>query len=62
VLRDTRRVDQEALKCAGTAGVMKASENVWHVIAGQRAPAIAAALDLNFNASSKKPDQFNLKK
>jgi PTS system N-acetylglucosamine-specific IIC component len=62
VLRDTSRVDQEALKCAGTAGVMKASENVWHVIAGQRAPAIAAALDLNFNAPSKKPDQFNLKK
>ena len=28
-------------------GVMKASDNVWHVIAGQRAPAIAAALNLS---------------
>jgi N-acetylglucosamine PTS system EIICBA or EIICB component len=47
VLRDARRADQEALKRAGTAGVMKVSENVWHVIAGQRAPAIAATLNLN---------------
>jgi hypothetical protein len=41
------------LQRAGTAGVMKASENVWHVVAGQRAPAIAAALGLNLNASKK---------
>ena len=50
VLRDASRTDQEALKLAGVAGVMKASENVWHVVAGQRAPAIAAALNLNSNA------------
>jgi N-acetylglucosamine PTS system EIICBA or EIICB component len=62
VVRDTGRADEEALKCAGTAGVMKASENVWHVIAGQRAPAIASALDLILDAPCKKPDQFHRKK
>jgi len=51
VLRDGRRTDEEALKRAGAGSVMKASENVWHVIAGQRAPAIAAALKLKLNAS-----------
>jgi len=62
VLRDARRADQEALKLAGAVGVMKASENVWHVVAGQRAPAIAAALDLNLNVPPQKPDQVNVKK
>jgi N-acetylglucosamine PTS system EIICBA or EIICB component len=62
VLRDTSRTDQEALKLAGAAGVMKASENVWHVVAGQRAPAIAAALNLNLDTSSAKPDQVALTK
>ena len=33
-------------KSAGAGSVMKASENVWHVIAGERAPAIAAAIKL----------------
>jgi PTS system N-acetylglucosamine-specific IIC component len=47
VLRDPHKADQEALNHAGAAGVIKVSENVWHVIAGQRAPAIAAALNLN---------------
>jgi phosphotransferase system IIB component len=50
VLRDGRRADAEALKSAGAGAVMKASENVWHVIAGRRAPAIAAALKLEMNA------------
>ena len=62
VVRDTGRADEEALKSAGAAGVMKASENVWHVIVGQRAPAIASALDLILDAPCKKPDQFHLKK
>jgi glucose PTS system EIICB or EIICBA component len=62
VLRDASRTDQEALKLAGTAGVIKASEKVWHVIVGQRAPAIAAALNLNLDASSIKTDQFALTK
>src|SRR6516164_9100380 len=56
VLGDASRTNQEALKLAGTAGVMKASENIWHVIAGQRAPAIAAALNLNLDAPPTKPD------
>jgi hypothetical protein len=34
------------LKIAGAGAVMKASQNVWHVIAGHRASAIAAALKL----------------
>jgi len=62
VLRDASRTNQEALKLAGTAGVMKASENIWHFIAGHRAPAIAAALNLNLDAPSTKPDQVALTK
>jgi PTS system N-acetylglucosamine-specific IIC component len=46
VLRDGGRTDEEALKRIGVNGVMRASENVWHIIAGKRAPAIAAALKL----------------
>jgi PTS system N-acetylglucosamine-specific IIC component len=46
VLRDPHKADQEALNHAGAAGVIKVSENVWHVIAGQHAPAIAATLKL----------------
>jgi N-acetylglucosamine PTS system EIICBA or EIICB component len=46
VLRDGRRTDEEALKRIGVHGVMKTSENVWHVIVGKRAPAIAAAMKL----------------
>lgn len=62
VVRDTGRADEKALKSAGAAGVMKASENVWHVIVGQRAPAIASALDLILDAPCKKPNQFHRKK
>jgi len=58
VVRETGRADDEALKRAGTAGVMKVSENIWHVIAGQRAPAIASALDQILDSPCKKPDQF----
>jgi len=53
VLRDTSRADQEALQSAGAGSVMKASENVWHVIAGPRAAAIAAAIKPNLSAVSK---------
>ena len=53
VLRDTGKADQEALQSAGAGSVMKASDNVWHVIAGERAPAIAAAIKLNLSAVSK---------
>jgi PTS system N-acetylglucosamine-specific IIC component len=49
VLRDAGKADLEALRGAGAAGVMKASGNVWHVIAGQRAAAIAAVLKRNVN-------------
>jgi PTS system N-acetylglucosamine-specific IIC component len=43
VVRDPGRIDEAALESAVT---MKASENVWHVVAGQRAAAIATALHL----------------
>jgi PTS system N-acetylglucosamine-specific IIC component len=62
VLRDASRTDQGALKLVGTAGVMKASENVWHVVAGQRASAIAAALNLNLDVPSTEPGQFAQRK
>lgn len=42
VLRDGSKADGEALKRSGAKGFTKASENVWHVIAGQRAAAVAA--------------------
>ena len=47
VLRDAGRADEEAVKSAGAGSVIKASENVWHVIAGERAATIAAAVKLN---------------
>ena len=53
VLRDAGRADEEAIKSAGAGSVMKASDNVWHVIAGEHAPAIASAIKLNLNAVSK---------
>jgi N-acetylglucosamine PTS system EIICBA or EIICB component len=62
VVRESDRADEEALKGAGAAGVMKVSENVWHVIAGQRAPAIASALDPILENPCKKPGQFPVKK
>jgi N-acetylglucosamine PTS system EIICBA or EIICB component len=58
VLRDTGKADQEALQSAGAGSVMKASDNVWHVIAGQRAPAIAAAMKLNLSDALHKPAQL----
>ncbi len=46
VVRDSGRTDEAALK---SAGATKVSENVWHVIAGQRAAALATALHLNLS-------------
>ena len=57
VLRDAGRADEEAVKSAGAGSVIKASENVWHVIAGERAADIAAAVKLNLNAPSNKATQ-----
>lgn len=44
VLRDGGKADNEALKCSGTAGLVRASDSVWHVIAGHQAVAVAAAV------------------
>jgi N-acetylglucosamine PTS system EIICBA or EIICB component len=58
VLRDTGKADEEAVKNAGAGSVMKASENVWHVLAGERAPAIAAAIKWNLSAPPKTASQL----
>jgi phosphotransferase system IIB component len=58
VLRDTGKADEEAVKNAGAGSVMKASENVWHVLAGERAPAIASAIKWNLSAPPKTASQL----
>jgi hypothetical protein len=45
------------LQSAGAGSVMKATDNVWHIIAGQRAPAIAAAIKLDLSDALHKPAQ-----
>jgi phosphotransferase system IIB component len=49
VLRDGSKADSEALKRSGAAGFAKASEKVWHAIAGRQAPAVAAAVGAKLN-------------
>jgi PTS system N-acetylglucosamine-specific IIC component len=44
VLRDGGKADSEALERSGAAGLVKASDSVWHVIAGHQAAAVAAAV------------------
>ena len=44
VLRDGGKADNEALKRSGATGFVRASDSVWHVIAGQQAAAVAAAV------------------
>ena len=44
-LRNHRAVDQAGLEAAGAAGVLRVSDSVVHLVLGERAPAIAAALD-----------------
>jgi PTS system glucose-specific IIC component len=43
-LRNHRAVDQASLEAAGAAGVLRVSDSVIHLVLGERAPAIAAAL------------------
>jgi len=44
VLRDSGKADSEALKHSGAPGLVRASDSVWHVIAGHQAAAVAAAV------------------
>jgi PTS system N-acetylglucosamine-specific IIC component len=44
VLQEAGKIDTEGLKNSGVAGFTKASDNVWHVLAGQQAAAIAGAV------------------
>jgi len=50
VLQDGNKADSEALKRSGAAGFARASEKVWHVIAGQQAAAVAAAVGTRLNS------------
>jgi len=43
-LRDPRLLNELALEAAGASGIMRVSESVLHVVLGERAPAIAAAI------------------
>ena len=54
-VRESGRADEAALQRAGAAGVTKVSASVWHVIAGQHAPAIASALDAILETPCRKP-------
>ena len=44
-LRDSRAVDDSALKAAGAPGVQRVSDSIVHLVLGERAAATAAALD-----------------
>jgi glucose PTS system EIICB or EIICBA component len=44
-LRHQRAVDPAGLEAAGAAGVLRISDSVIHLVLGERAPAVAAALD-----------------
>ena len=44
-LRDHQPLDETALEAAGAAGVLRVSDSVVHVVLGERAPAVAAALE-----------------
>jgi glucose-like phosphotransferase system IIB component len=44
-LRDARAVDEFALEAAGASGVLRISESIMHIVMGESAPAMAAALD-----------------
>ena len=43
-LRDDGRIDEQALERAGAGGVMRVSDSVVHVIVGEDADGLAAAL------------------
>jgi PTS system glucose-specific IIC component len=44
-LRDAGAVDEAALAAAGASGVLRVSDSVMHVVMGESAPVMAAALD-----------------
>jgi phosphotransferase system HPr (HPr) family protein len=43
-LRDPSKAEENGVRVAGTAGVAKISDRVWHIIAGESATELAAAL------------------
>jgi phosphotransferase system IIB component len=51
-LRNHRPLDDAALEAAGAAGVLRVSDSVMHLVLGERAPAVAAALDDELRASA----------
>jgi glucose PTS system EIICB or EIICBA component len=51
-LRDHRVVDGARLEAAGAAGVLRVSDSVAHLVLGERAPAVAVALEDEVRAPS----------
>ena len=49
-LRDHRAEDDAALEAAGAVGVLRVSDSVVHLVLGERAHAVAAALDHELRA------------
>jgi phosphotransferase system IIB component len=43
-LREPRVLDEAALETAGASGILRVSESVIHVVLGERATAVAAAI------------------
>ena len=54
-VRDGARVDEAALEAAGAAGVLRLSDSVLHVVLGERAGAVASALDEELRAPAALP-------
>ncbi|WP_058235075.1 PTS transporter subunit EIIC [Devriesea agamarum] len=44
-LKDGSKLDQDALRAAGLPGAVKISPTVWHLVAGLKAPQLAAAMN-----------------
>ena len=54
-VRDGARVDEAALEAAGAAGVLRLSDSVLHLVLGERAGAVASALDEELRAPAALP-------
>ena len=54
-VRDGGRVDEAALEAAGAAGVLRLSDSVLHLVLGERAGAVASALDEELRAPAALP-------
>jgi PTS system glucose-specific IIC component len=56
-LRDGRAVDQSALEAAGVLGVLRVSDSAVHLVLGERAAVMAAALDDELRAPASRTER-----